>query len=157
MGFIAMKALAGGLLTNIRACRAWMNCYDNVVPIWGIQWEKELDELLAAAKEQGDSTAIAPDMQAIIDKDRKELAGEFCRGCGYCMPCPQGIQINNCARMIQMIRRAPQAAWTNDYWRGEMARIEKCTHCKSCVKKCPYGLNTPDLLQKALADYKTFL
>ena len=47
MGFIAMKGLAGGLLTNARACHAFMKGYDNVVPIWGIQRMEELEEWLA--------------------------------------------------------------------------------------------------------------
>ena len=46
MGFIAMKGLAGGLLTNARACMAYMSQFDNVVPIWGIQRQAELDQWL---------------------------------------------------------------------------------------------------------------
>ena len=43
MGFIAMKGLAGGLLTNSKACMAFMSQY-NALPIWGIQREEELEE-----------------------------------------------------------------------------------------------------------------
>ena len=48
MGFIAMKALSGGLITNSAAAYAYLAKFDNVLPIWGIQREHELDEFLYA-------------------------------------------------------------------------------------------------------------
>lgn len=104
MGFIAMKGLAGGLLTNARACRAFMNQYDNVVPIWGIQTMDELAEWLRVTEE---NLLLDAELAAVIEHDRKELAGSFCRSCGYCMPCPMGIEIRNCARMNMLLRRSP--------------------------------------------------
>lgn len=47
IGFIAMKALSGGLITNSAAAYAFEDQYDNVLPIWGVQREKELDEFLS--------------------------------------------------------------------------------------------------------------
>ena len=92
-------------------------------------------------------------LQAVIDHDREELQGEFCRGCGYCMPCPAGIEINNCARMSLMIRRAPSAAQLTDEMQAKMRKIEECLHCGRCKSKCPYGLDTPALLEKNYKDY----
>ena len=46
MGFIAMKALSGGLINNSRAAYAYLAQFDNVLPIWGVQRERELDEFL---------------------------------------------------------------------------------------------------------------
>ena len=51
---------------------------------------------------------MTDDIRAVIEGDRAELCGEFCRGCGYCMPCPAGIEINNCARMSLLLRRSPR-------------------------------------------------
>lgn len=93
----------------------------------------------------------------MIDKDKKELAHDFCRGCGYCMPCPQGIMINQCARMSLMLRRAPSHNWLSEYWQKEMKKTEKCVECGACKKKCPYGLDTPKLLKKNYEDYKNVL
>ena len=154
MGFIAMKALSGGLITNSAAAYAFEAQYDNVLPIWGVQRMSELEEFL--------SYIVCPptmteEIQALIEKDRKELMGDFCRGCGYCMPCPAGIEINNCARMSLMIRRAPSAAQLTPEMQKKMMKIEDCLHCGSCMKKCPYHLNTPELLQKNLKDYKEIL
>lgn len=153
MGFIAMKGLAGGLLTNSRACMAFMSKY-NALPIWGIQREEELEEWLSFFNEDIEMT---DEIAAFIEEDRKSLQGDFCRGCGYCMPCSVGIQINNCARMSQLIRRAPSANFLGEEWQGLMGKIEDCIDCGLCKSKCPYGLDTPNLLRKNLADYKDIL
>ncbi len=154
MGFVAMKALSGGLITDSRAAFAYISMYDNVLPIWGIQREAELKEWLSY---MDDAPIMNDEIRKIIEKDVNELSGEFCRGCGYCMPCPVGIQINNCARMSLMLRRAPSDAWLNETWQKNMAMIENCLHCNSCKSKCPYGLDTPTLLEKNLCDYKNVL
>ena len=153
MGFIAMKGLAGGLLTNPDACMAFMHQYD-ALPIWGIQREEELAQWLSFFEKDAEMT---DELRAFIEQDRKELLGDFCRGCGYCMPCTAGIQINNCARMSQMVRRAPSANWVNDYWQAEMAKIDHCVDCGICKTRCPYELDTPNLLRKNLEDYRNIL
>ena len=154
MGFIAMKGLSGGLLNRADLCYAFMCEYDNVLPIWGVQREKELDEFLSFAVTQPE---MNEERKAAIEKDRASLMGNFCRGCGYCMPCAVGIEINNCARMIQMIRRSPSANWLTPAWQEKMLKIEDCIRCGKCKSKCPYGLDTPELLLENLLDYKKIL
>ena len=150
MGFIAMKALSGGLITNAAAAYAFLAQYDNVLPIWGVQRREELDEFLSYIENPPEMTE---ELAAVIKKDREELLGDFCRGCGYCMPCPVGIEINNCARMSLLIRRSPSAAQLTPQAREKMKKIEECLHCGSCKSKCPYGLDTPALLEKNYRDY----
>ncbi len=153
MGFIAMKGLSGGLLTNADACMAFMSQYP-VLPIWGIQREGELREWLSFFEKD---VKMTDEIRTFIEEDRKDLMGDFCRGCGYCMPCTVGIKINNCARMSQLIRRAPSENFLSKEWQENMLQIEKCVDCGACRSKCPYGLNTPELLRKNLADYKEIL
>lgn len=154
MGYIAMKGLAGGLIHDSKAAMAFMTQFDNVLPIWGVQRMSELEEWLAFMDETPEYT---DEIRAFVEKEKLELAGDFCRGCGYCMPCPVGIQINNCARMSLMLRRAPSKAWLTKEMQAEMMKIENCLHCGACASKCPYELNTPELLAKNLADYKKVL
>lgn len=156
MGFIAMKGLAGGLIRNSACAYAYLAQpeFSHVAPIWGVQRESELDEFLSY---QENPPRLSGDLEAVIQADRGQLSGDFCRGCGYCMPCPAGIKINDCARMSLMIRRAPQAAWVSQEWQEEMKKIENCLHCGQCKSKCPYGLDTPELLAKNYEDYKIFL
>ena len=153
MGFIAMKGLSGGLLTNAEACYAFMQQYENVVPIWGIQREEELDQWLDITAR---NVTMTEALKAVIEADRKELAGSFCRGCGYCMPCPAGIEINNSARMNMLLRRSPYKPYLSDEWYEKMHRIENCIHCGQCASRCPYHLDTPSLLQYMLKDYDEF-
>lgn len=154
MGFLAMKALAGGLITNSAAAYAFMSQFAHVLPIWGIQRETELDEFLSCQEQEPELMGALKD---IIDQDRKELQGEFCRGCGYCMPCPAGIEINNCARMSLLIRRAPSEAQLTEEMQAKMRKIADCQHCGKCKKKCPFGLDTPALLEKNYKDYMEIL
>lgn len=154
IGLIAMKALSGGLITNSAAAYAYLNQFDNVLPIWGVQRESELDEFLFYDM---NPPALNEEMQAVIAKDKKELGSSFCRGCGYCLPCPQNIDIPTCARMSLMIRRAPVSIYLNEEWQGKMKLVEDCIHCDNCKSHCPYGLDTPSLLAENWADYKTFI
>ncbi len=151
IGFIAMKALAGGLITNSAAAYAAIARYPNVLPIWGVQREHELEEFLGYFDSP---PTLDAELEAVIEKDRRELTGDFCRGCGYCMPCPQGIVINQCARISLMIRRAPSAGWLTEEWQRNMEQIETCIGCGKCSARCPYSLDTPALLRKNLEDYR---
>ncbi len=154
IGFIAMKALSGGLITNSAAAYAFEAQFENVLPIWGVQREKELDEFLSYID---NPPRMDETLSAVIAKDREELCGEFCRGCGYCMPCPVGIEINNCARMSLLLRRSPSAAQLNAEGQAKMKKIENCLHCNQCKAKCPFGLDTPALLARNYEDYKRVL
>ena len=153
MGFIAMKGLSGGLLTNAEACMAFMQQFE-VLPIWGIQRQTELEQWLSFFEKDA---VLTPELQTVIDADRASLAGEFCRSCGYCAPCTVGITIHQCARMAQMVRRAPSEVWLNEHWQAEMAKVDDCVECGICMTRCPYGLQIPQLLQKNLADYRSIL
>jgi predicted aldo/keto reductase-like oxidoreductase len=150
MGFIAMKGLSGGLLTNSQACMAFMSQFDNVLPIWGIQRESELDEFISF---QSNPPVLTDDMRARIEKDRQELSGDFCRGCGYCQPCPAGIEIESCNRMYLFLRRAPYSVYLTDEFYEKMQQVKQCLRCGQCRDKCPYNLDTPNLLQRNYDDF----
>jgi predicted aldo/keto reductase-like oxidoreductase len=155
MGFIAMKGMSGGLINDGRAAYAYLNQFPTVLPIWGVQKEEELDQFLDCRKHEPSMEDEA--VKKVIDGDRAELQGEFCRGCGYCMPCPSGIVINNCARMFLLMRRGPAAPWLTEEWQERMGQIDQCTGCGLCKSKCPYELDIPNLLKKNLEDYRQIL
>ena len=154
MGFIAMKGLSGGLINDSALAYAYLAQYDHVAPIWGVQRESELDEFLSY---QECPLVLTAERKEKIEQEKEQLSGDFCRSCGYCMPCPAGIEIPNCARMSLLLRRAPLSVYLAKEWQDKMAKIDQCLHCNQCMSKCPYGLNTPELLRKNYEDYKTFV
>lgn len=154
MGFLGMKGMSGGLISNSRAMMAFVADFDNYVPIWGVQRQSELDEWLSY---MDNTPTMTPEIQKFIDGERAELQGDFCRSCGYCMPCPVGITINQCARISLMLRRAPSDAWLTEHWQAEMAKINDCLECGQCKTKCPYELDIPRLLKDNYADYQRVL
>ncbi len=154
IGFVAMKGLAGGVLNNAKAAFAYQELFDHVVPVWGIQRESELQEFISYMK---NPPVMDDEVKAIIEKDLKELSGDFCRGCAYCLPCPANIPINQCARMSVLLRRSNTKAFLSPTWQEHMKKIENCIQCGACVGRCPYGLNPPELLKKNYAEYQEIL
>lgn len=153
IGVIAMKALSGGLITSAATAFAFLRQFDNVVPIWGIQRMSELEQFIDLEK---NLPILNEDMWKIIEKDRIELAGDFCRGCGYCMPCPVGIEIPTQARISLLLGRAPYQPFLEDSFRDKMDLINQCIECGQCKSKCPYELDTPNLLKRELKRYNDF-
>ena len=154
MGFVIMKGMAGGLITRGRVSMAFVNEHPHALPIWGVQREEELEEWLSYMH---DTPELDDEMRAYIESERTELSGNFCRSCGYCMPCPVEISIKDCARMSLMLRRAPSASWLTEHWQAEMAKVDDCVGCRACESRCPYGLPIPELLKRNLEDYRDIL
>lgn len=154
VGFVCMKALSGGLVTDARLPFAWLSQFDHIVPIWGVQRMEELEQLLAFSQ---NPPALDEATRAQIEDDRRELVGAFCRSCGYCLPCPAGIPIHNANRMRQLLERSPWQNWVTPEWQAGMAKIENCIRCGACAKRCPYGLKPYETLPDQLAFYRAFL
>lgn len=153
IGVIGMKALCGGLLTSAKPTMAFLRPHRHIVPIWGFQRESELDEVLRLEKTPPEMDG---EMQETIEHNRTALSGDFCRGCGYCMPCAAGIRINWVARMPQVLRRMPYEQFFTEEWQVELKKVENCTKCGLCEKRCPYGLPVIHRIKEANDDWRAF-
>ncbi len=149
-GLLAMKGLCGGLISNAKAAFAFLRQYDNIIPIWGMQKMSELNEFLLY---ENDPPPLDGSLLSAIEKDKTELSGNFCRCCGYCLPCPAGIPINNAARITFLLSRMVRENWITPEWKKNMRLIDNCTNCGHCKEHCPYGLDIPALLKRQQAEY----
>jgi aryl-alcohol dehydrogenase-like predicted oxidoreductase len=150
VGLLAMKALGGGLLTNTRAAFAFLRQYENVIPIWGLQRMSELQEFLSFEK---DPPVLDSALQDAIAADKEELSGNFCRCCGYCLPCSVGIPISNAARISFLLGRTVKESFLTEEWQNNMRLIDNCTNCGHCKHHCPYKLDVPALLKTQQEKY----
>ena len=152
MGCIAMKPLGGGLLERADLCFRWLQGVPGVVPIPGIQTVDELEQIAALYADQRPlSQADRADMERI----RMELGSRFCHRCGYCMPCPNGIDIPIAMLFRSQVRRYPAQELARLSGRA-MEAIENCEQCGECEERCPYELPIPQMLSEILGEYRDF-
>ena len=148
LGVIAMKPLGGGNITQAKLALKFILGYPISSAIPGMQSIKEVKENAAIG---GGSLAISDQDKRALAKSRKELDKLSCRRCGYCLPCPQGIPINWLLMVRSMIKRMGAVRVVNQDLVKAAELAQGCVRCETCVKKCPYDLPIPDLLEKEVA------
>ena len=154
VGFVAMKALSGGLITDARLPFVYLREFKNVIPIWGFQKMEELNQIIDMELNPPECTE---EIEKLIVRDREELAGAFCRSCGYCLPCPANINIPQVNRIMQLLGRAVWQNYVTPEWQREMERVEECVHCEACASRCPYGLRSYETMRDQLKGYREFV
>jgi aryl-alcohol dehydrogenase-like predicted oxidoreductase len=137
IGFIAMKPLAGGALSSAAAAIKWLMRQPEVVAIPGLMAMAQLDEVIAAAAGSLDLTAAE---LAAIERDRRELRNAFCRRCGYCLPCPQGIAVNTVISAELFLNRSGWSRADQRYLDMLDKAAQDCLECGICQARCPYEL-----------------
>ncbi len=144
VGFIAMKPLAGGALDDATLAFKYLRQYPQILPIPGIERAAEIEEIVAIMEGPVEMT---PQEQAAIERMRAELGNRFCRRCGYCQPCPQGVSIQSLMILDSVIKRMPAANIFSGLAQ-EVESAEACTECGECEEKCPYGLPIREMIQE---------
>ena len=145
-GIIGMKPVAGGALTNVAAALRFelTSGIDVVIP--GM---KSIAEVTANAA-VGNNLRAPSDEELSALMEEKELWGtRFCRRCGYCMPCPNGLNIP----MLLLLQAYEERYDLKDWAAERLTTLEKhygdCLTCGTCLDKCPYELPIPDLLRRS--------
>ena len=149
MGFIAMKPLGGGMLSNAGLAFRFLMQYGSVVPDPGIERSEEIREI-AAIVEKNEALSDADKKE--IEKHRGEFGASWCHRCDYCLPCPKEINISAALWTESVFSRMrPERARTMVGPSLEKAR--SCLDCGACVKRCPYNLDIPALLKEKIKFY----
>jgi predicted aldo/keto reductase-like oxidoreductase len=151
VGVMAMKPMGGGRLENAGACLRFLKSYPDVFPCVGIEHTREMAENVAAWKE--DAPLSAEDERE-LERLRKLLGERFCRGCGYCLPCPQEINIPLVSFLDVLARQLPREMVVTGRNTEAAERAGSCSECRECVERCPYDLDVPAMLKQNVAGYR---
>ncbi len=149
VGFIAMKPLGGGMLSDARLAFQYLRQFPHAVPIPGIERIEEMREIIAVMAEPAGLTA---DDRQRIEGIREELGTRFCRRCDYCQPCRQGIPISSLMTAPSLIKRMPPQRALAMMERS-VAKAVECEKCGECGETCPYHLPIREMLDEAIALY----
>ena len=148
IGFIAMKPFGGGALDNAAACIRFVLSVPGVAADPGFEHMEEVDEVLALWKE---GPPLSAEDRRAIERLRKELGTRFCRRCGYCSPCPHGVQIISLMTMESIVKRFPGHMLSEDWIAGSGQSLENCIECGQCEEKCPYKLPIMEEIRRGAA------
>lgn len=146
LGIIVMKPLAGGAINNGTLALKFIlnNPYISVV-IPGMESVKQVIENGNVKK--GEYTSKE---QHEINEIKHLLDNDFCRRCGYCMPCPQGINIPFAFLCEGYYTRYGLKEWGKSRYDAMSIKPSKCIKCGLCETKCPYNLKIRDKIQKVI-------
>ncbi|MCD8045188.1 MAG: aldo/keto reductase [Clostridiales bacterium] len=83
-----------------------------------------------------------------------------CTGCGYCMPCPQGVDIPGTFSAWNMYYSQDKKAARNSYmqctiYRRDTSSASQCVGCGKCEQHCPQGIEIRKELKSAASDLET--
>lgn len=151
IAFIAMKPMAGGNLTDgSLAMKFILNNPDCTIAIPGMADVEEVRQNAAAAE----AGPLTEEEQTQCAKLVQELGSSFCRRCGYCAPCPQGIDIPSNFVFANYLRNYGLGEWAKGRYHAMAHNADDCVKCGACESRCPYELPIRDMLAKVSEDMK---
>lgn len=157
VGFIAMKPMAGGMLSSATIPFKYILQFPDIVTIPGIQQPAEINEIIGFyEKPQSMTTTERNEMQHL----RKELSPRFCRRCNICEPCPENVSIVHALDILCFIKNMPTSVVFGENVAEQLSTISQCNKCGECEKRCPYGIRIMDVMDEFyklyLSEYKLY-
>lgn len=115
-----------------------------------------IEENCRVANEVTTESFTAEDF-ALIDAIRdaiNERVKVGCTGCGYCMPCPKGVDIPALFRCWNEMYTEGKSSGRREYWqtvslRKEKAFARQCVKCGKCESHCPQAIPIRELIHIA--------
>ena len=100
---------------------------------------------------------FGPEEETFFEELRRVINEKMkvgCTGCGYCLPCPRGVDIPGIFRCYNELYTESRFAGWKEYvqvigFRREPGFASQCVGCGKCRQHCPQGIDIPVLLKKA--------
>jgi predicted aldo/keto reductase-like oxidoreductase len=146
LGVIAMKPLAGGCIEQYDIALRYVLANPYVVGIPGMA---TCDEVELNVRVASDLRCLTPEETETVESVRSELAGQYCRRCDYCQPCPKEIPISFVLHIPSIRKRVGDAMMRRDVYQGLFEKIDLCEDCGACEERCPFDLPVRDLVRES--------
>jgi len=107
-----------------------------------------IDEVESAAK-------IGKEFQGLTQQEKADLKygrlpqSPFCRECGLCMPCPDGLNMPLILGLDKYYTFHGITDWSRQVYERLNTKVDSCTKCAKCEQKCPYKLPVIEMLNQA--------
>ncbi|MCE7698322.1 MAG: aldo/keto reductase [Methanobacterium paludis] len=178
---IAMEPLKGGILAGEvpeNALNIWNKSNIKRTPAeWALRWVlnhpeitcvisgmgqlKQVEENIKVSNETLPNSIPAEEIKLYdeVKEVYRELMKVDCTGCGYCMPCPQGVDIPQSFNLYnhKHMFKSNNASFMyltglGGVMSGKQANAGLCNQCGKCAKACPQKLDVPILLKEVSQD-----
>ena len=176
LAVVVMEPLRGGLLAKEppeQVAKVWATASQKRTPAeWGLLWvwnqpqvslalsgmstmEQVVENVTVASRSAPDT--LTADELALFDRIREAYHGLSpipCTSCGYCMPCPNGVEIPRIFKIYNEAIMYGDPRTGRLRYRGpgglkEEQCADQCTECEECLEACPQEIPIPEWLQKA--------
>lgn len=150
VGFITMKPLAGGMISNARIAFKYLFQFPDIVSIPGIEKVEEIEEIAGLLSRQPHLTAGD---KREMEQLKQQLGARFCHRCDYCQPCKQGIAISTVMIFPSLAARLPDHQIYSGFWGSLVEKASECSLCGECEERCPYHLPVREMLDEHVQAY----
>ena len=125
------------------------------VVLSGMNSIEQLEENIRIASETvvGELTDDDFKMFGEVKKEFDKSVKVGCTGCGYCMPCPFGVDIPVCFRSYNNYYTDSRFVGMREYvmctsLKAKRSNASMCKKCGKCEQHCPQGIKIRDNLEK---------
>ncbi|KYH28950.1 MULTISPECIES: aldo/keto reductase [Clostridium] len=153
IGVIVMKPMAGGAIENKEYSLRFILENENVTTaIPGMNTVEQINE---NAKIGNEFVKLNEEERKIIEEEARSLGTEFCRRCGYCGPCPQGIDIPTQFLLEGYLKRYNLKDWAVERYVSQEHGAKDCISCGKCEPKCPYNLPIRNMMKRVYSAFES--
>jgi hypothetical protein len=173
IGVIAMEPLRGGLLAkDIPGLREIWSCSNKSSPAqWGLRWVWDHPEVIVALSGMNTMAQLSENLDAAKAAQPNSLSREDlglievvkafyqkrmkvgCTCCGYCLPCPSGVDIPECFNQYNKAHVFDALESAKNLYTIFIAKegaASKCTECNACLERCPQHIAIPEKLKEVV-------
>lgn len=128
----------------------------------GMNSMEMVEQNVRTASEYGVGCMTESD-RALVEAVRQEITKHVkvgCTGCGYCMPCPRGVDIPGTFRCYNAMYSEGKKSGRRDYlqctaFRKNPASASQCVGCGKCEQHCPQHIEIRRELKAAAGELET--